>query len=153
MILCADVPDAYFRVFVARFENGSWTSPRSVADDGWVIPGCPVNGPAIAVRGNEVAVAWFTVVGDEKQIRVARSRDGGDSFSAPLVVEAGNVIGRVDVVLTDDLGAVVSYVSAPATLPIVNSTNGLRSRAAMSLKNWPILSIAWPAGWVSSSLH
>ncbi len=99
-------------IFVARFENGTWTMPRSVADDSWVIPGCPVNGPAIAVRGNEVAVAWFTVVGDEKQIRVARSRDGGDNFSAPLIVEAGNVIGRVDVVLTDDLGAVVSYVAA-----------------------------------------
>lgn len=99
-------------IYVARLENGTWTMPRSVADDSWVIPGCPVNGPAIAVQGNDVAVAWFTVVGDEKQIRVARSRDGGDSFSAPLVVEAGNVIGRVDIVLTDDLGAVVSYVSA-----------------------------------------
>ncbi len=99
-------------IYVARLENGRWTTPRSVANDSWHISGCPVNGPAIAIRYDEVAVAWFTVVDDQKQIRLARSRDGGDSFSAPLTIEAGNVIGRVDIVLTDELEAVVSYVAA-----------------------------------------
>ena len=33
--------------------NGEWTAPATVFSDGWHIPGCPTNGPAVAARGEE----------------------------------------------------------------------------------------------------
>jgi len=33
-------------IAVARLEGDRWTEPAHVHDDGWRIPGCPVNGPA-----------------------------------------------------------------------------------------------------------
>ena len=43
-------------IAVVRFENGRWSEPRVVHDDGWYFPGCPVNGPqlmaALARRGD-----------------------------------------------------------------------------------------------------
>jgi hypothetical protein len=47
----------------------------------------PARAPSLAVQGNTVYLAW--TVGDDEaaDIRVARSKDGGASFAAPLIVE------------------------------------------------------------------
>ena len=47
----------------------------------------PARAPALAVRANDVYLAW--TVGDDEaaDIRVARSKDGGASFAAPVIVE------------------------------------------------------------------
>ncbi|MBN8480435.1 MAG: exo-alpha-sialidase [Xanthomonadales bacterium] len=80
---------------LVRFENDRWTLPRDVHPDGWTFAGCPVNGPAIAALGNEVWVAWYTEADGKPSLRLARSRDAGDSFSAPLhVAEGEGVLGR-----------------------------------------------------------
>ena len=99
-------------IYASVLENNRWSAPIPVGGDGWHIPGCPVNGPAIAAQGNDVVVAWFTAANDSRQIRLARSRNGGQSFEAPIVVAADNVIGRVDVVLLPDQTAIVSYIAA-----------------------------------------
>jgi hypothetical protein len=77
--------------------------------DGWKIDACPVNGPAVDARGARVAVAWFTAP-DRPHVRVAFSDDSGKSFSPPVEVASGDVIGRVDVVMLDDGRAVVSWL-------------------------------------------
>jgi hypothetical protein len=83
----------------------------AVHADGWVIKGCPVNGPRIDAHGNNVAVAWFSAANDKPAVNVAFSRDGGATFAKPLQVDAGHPSGRVDVVLLDDgNSAVVSWV-------------------------------------------
>jgi hypothetical protein len=38
-------------VAVVRRGRGGWTAPRPVAEEGWEIAGCPVNGPAVAASG------------------------------------------------------------------------------------------------------
>jgi len=43
---------------VRRTPEG-WQDPVRVAHDDWQIPGCPVNGPAVAAGENGGAVAWF----------------------------------------------------------------------------------------------
>jgi hypothetical protein len=78
--------------------------------DGWRIDACPVNGPAVAAHGDEVAVAWFTAP-DQPRVRVAFSADGGRTFGPPLEVASGKVVGRVDVVLLQDGRAVVSWLA------------------------------------------
>lgn len=83
---------------VLRTEDG-WTGPLPVHRDGWEIPGCPVNGPAVAADGDRVAVAWFTAAGNRPVVKLAFSRDGGDTFEAPIIVDDTGPVGRVDVVL------------------------------------------------------
>ncbi len=97
----------------ARLENGVWTTPVTVHADGWRIDACPVNGPAVAAHGEEVAVAWFTAP-DQPRVRVAFSADGGRTFDPPFEVASGKVVGRVDVVLLQDGRAVVSWLAESA---------------------------------------
>jgi hypothetical protein len=97
-------------IHAARFERGTWSTPVSVHADGWKIDACPVNGPAIAARGDDAAVAWFTAP-DVPRVRLAFSADGGRTFAPPLEVASGAVAGRVDVVLLADGRAVVSWLA------------------------------------------
>ena len=85
-------------IVATRFEHGAWALPRKVHDDRWKMPACPVNGPAIAASGRQAWVAWYTAAGDVPKARVARSQDGGDSFSVPIELDSGmQVQGRVGV--------------------------------------------------------
>ena len=70
---------------------------REFSKDGWKINACPVNGPALAARGDSVAAAWFTMAGGKARVRAAVSRDGGDTFSSPIEVDGAFPTGRVDV--------------------------------------------------------
>ncbi|MGH7664594.1 MAG: sialidase family protein [Gemmatimonadaceae bacterium] len=105
-------------ISIIRNVNGHWTEPALVHADGWHIAACPVNGPAIAARGNSVVVAWFTGAGDTARVRVAFSDDAGATFGAPIRVDEGTPAGRVDVALggrvddpaTPEAGAIVTWV-------------------------------------------
>lgn len=97
-------------IAVVRYVNGEWTEPRVVHNDGWKIAACPVNGPALASRGNRVAIAWFTGAQDTARVLVAFSSDGGASFGAPIQVDNGAPSGRVGIALVSDNDAVVSWL-------------------------------------------
>ena len=87
-------------IHVTRFDGKAWSPSKPVFADQWKMPACPVNGPSVAARGDEVVVAWYTGAGDQPTVKLARSTDAGDSFSAPLVLEQGDTVqGRVDVAL------------------------------------------------------
>ena len=64
-------------IYVSRLEHGRWSAPSRVHEDGWKIPMCPVNGPALSARGRNVAIAWFTVEGEEGRAFAAFSSDAG----------------------------------------------------------------------------
>lgn len=87
-----------------------WSAPVAVADDGWEMPACPVNGPAIAAHGGRIATTWFTAAGGIPRIRLAFSADGGHSWGPPLEVADGPVLGRVAVVMPDAHSAIVSWL-------------------------------------------
>ncbi len=95
-------------IYVSRLTANGWSPGVSVADDGWIITGCPVNGPAIAAQGETVVVAWFSGANDLRRVHVARSVNGGETFTAPVILDAGNTLGRVDVELLNNGDAVVS---------------------------------------------
>jgi hypothetical protein len=97
-------------IHIVRMVDGVWGKGAPVHDDGWNIAGCPVNGPAVAARGQRVAVAWFTAPGDVARVKVAFSEDAGATFSEPTVVDDGNPAGRVDLVLEGDGSALVSWL-------------------------------------------
>lgn len=100
-------------VAVVRYADGAWGEPAHVADDGWRFPGCPVNGPALAAAGDTVAIAWYTEGSGRRAVYVAFSEDGARTFGAPVQVDGGEALGRVDVELLDDGSAVVTWLEAP----------------------------------------
>lgn len=88
---------------IVRLEDGIWSTPRSVHDDGWKIAGCPVNGPAVAARGDDVWVAWYTEAEGQPSVRIAMSQDAGATFSVPLrIAEGADVMGRVALAATPE---------------------------------------------------
>jgi tetratricopeptide (TPR) repeat protein len=99
-------------ISLARLENGAWKPGGTVHADGWTIPGCPVNGPALASSGDLVAVAWFTAAGDQGRTQVAFSRDGGATFGAPVRADDGVPLGRVDLELLPDGSAIVVWIES-----------------------------------------
>ena len=96
---------------VARYENGRWSDPVTVHDDGWEIPACPVNGPSISARGDTVAVAWFTAAADTPRVWAAYSTDGGRTFAEPILVDGDRPLGRVSA-STIEGGVVITWLAA-----------------------------------------
>jgi len=99
-------------IYIARMVDGAWQEGHAVSDDGWHIAGCPVNGPVVVADGAAVAVAWFTAPEDVARVKVAFSRDGGQTFGTPVVVDDGNPMGRVDLVKAGDDRVLVSWLEA-----------------------------------------
>ena len=97
-------------IYSVRYDGARWEAPRRVAEDGWHIAGCPVNGPAVDARGEAAALAWFTAAGDVPRVNVAFSADAGRTFGPPHAVDLGHPTGRVDVVMLSDGGALVSWI-------------------------------------------
>jgi hypothetical protein len=97
-------------IYVTRLENGTWTTPRAVHHDGWQVPACPVNGPALSARARDVAVAWFTANGNQPRAFVAFSSDAGRTFGSPVRLDDEATLGRVDIELLPDGSAAAAYV-------------------------------------------
>ena len=117
--VAADGPVVAFRnrsehevrdVHVARLPDGRWTASRAVHDDNWKIAACPVNGPAVSADGRRLAVAWFTAAGDQGRAFIAFSSDAGHTFGAPIRLDDGVAVGRVDVALLPDGSALAGYI-------------------------------------------
>lgn len=96
-------------VVVRRFGGDAWSEPVGVGNEGWFIEGCPVNGPAIAARGDEVAVVWYTAADGRGRVRFARSRDGGATFSSPVDVDTDGAYGQPGIALDNDGHTVLSW--------------------------------------------
>jgi hypothetical protein len=97
-------------IALVRRDAHGWTKPYALATDGWKIPGCPVNGPALDALEDDVVAAWFTMQGEKSVVRVAFSSDGGATFSAPQQIDQGQALGRVDVVLLPSRDALVTWM-------------------------------------------
>ena len=104
-------------IAVVRHDGVDWQPPRIVHADGWRMPACPVNGPALAARDDTVVVAWYTAAGGVPRVRVAASTDAGASFGAPVEADSGDAVqGRLAVALdADGHGAWVTWLREDAS--------------------------------------
>ena len=102
-------------IYIIRQIDSVWTKPKAVFNDNWIIEGCPVNGPKASVKGNSLAVAWFTEANKIPKVKLAFSKDGGATFDTPILIDEIKTIGRVDVVMIDSKNALVSWVSSNET--------------------------------------
>ena len=97
-------------IYVSRLVGGKWTEPRAVHNDNWRIAACPVNGPALSANGRDVAIAWFTAVGDEGHVYAAFSSNAGETFGQPVRIDDVGAVGRVDIELLPDGSAAVTWI-------------------------------------------
>ena len=156
-------------ISIVRRVDGKWTSPAPVHRDGWMIAGCPTNGPAVAASGSLVAVSWFTAAGNQPQVKIAFSTDAGATFAAPIRVDGGNPVGWPDVLL-DDGRAFVTWLErtgegtgdirlreiAPAgaaagTLTIARASSGRATGIPTMARAGDHLVVAWRQGQVRTA--
>ena len=86
-------------IYVSRRIDGEWRSGTRVSNDDWEIPACPVNGPVIQAKGDDVVVTWFTAGNDQPRVMAAWSRDNGETFSSPIKVNQEAPLGHVGAAL------------------------------------------------------
>lgn len=106
---------------------------RRLGADDWRIEGCPVNGPSVATQGEAIAVAWFSGATNPGHVRVAFA-EGDAPFSAPVDVDDGAPVGRVDLAWLDADSVAVSWLETVGTGAEIRlrrvSRDGARSEAA-----------------------
>ncbi|MDE2879946.1 sialidase family protein [Candidatus Palauibacter soopunensis] len=106
-------------IAVVRGAGERWTEPAPLSTDGWVIPGCPVNGPQLSGDEEVLTSAWYTGVDGTPQVYAAFSNDGGATFGPRIRVDEGLPLGRVDIERLDDGSAVVVWLEASNNTPRV----------------------------------
>ncbi len=102
-------------IFVVRGVPGelqSWSPPVRVGLEGWRPKGCPVNGPALARKGNKVCLAYFTEVSHGfPQVKLLFSHNAGKRFGFARVVAGGKgCLGRVSVAFPETGPILVSWL-------------------------------------------
>ena len=97
-------------ISIVRRVDGAWTEPAPVHRDGWHIPGCPTNGPALAARGQRVAVAWFTAAKDRPRLKWRSPTIPAPASRSPIVIDDGQPVGWPDLVMLEDGAVLVSWL-------------------------------------------
>ena len=97
-------------ISIVRCTKNECFDPYPVNNDNWKIAGCPVNGPKLAVTGNNVAAVWYTSPNENPIINISFSKDGGNKFNSPIRIDNGNPIGRVDCIWLDSDRVLVSWM-------------------------------------------
>jgi hypothetical protein len=76
--------------------DGRWSAPRPLPADGWVIAGCPVNGPALAIADGRPAALWPTMANGPMALKFAPADGEGNFSDAMTLTDAEGELGRVD---------------------------------------------------------
>jgi hypothetical protein len=119
-VVTADGPVVVYRdhaepvrdIAIVRSTGSRWSAPAPVNADGWEIPACPTNGPAIDAAKSRAAIAWFTAAGDLARVNVAFSTDAGRTFGAPVRIDGGSPVGWAGLALLDDGSALASWLES-----------------------------------------
>ena len=111
---------------IVRLVNNEWTKPVSIYADSWKIVGCPVNGPRVVADGNFLAIVWYTMPGEKSKVNVIFSKDGGESFGAPVQIDEGNAIGRVDLVMLENETVMASWMEGTTIKAIKVHADGTK---------------------------
>ncbi len=94
----------------AVFDGQAWSAPLTLKDDNWKIAGCPVNGPAADARGDALAVAWFTAADGVARVQARYSSDAGRTLGAPVQIDLGRPMGRIETVMLADSSALILWL-------------------------------------------
>jgi hypothetical protein len=152
-----------------RHADGRTAGPRPVpvAEDGWEMPACPVNGPALAAHGERLGAAWFTAAGGASRACARPSRPtaaaaGGRPFEVAAGATAGPRGGRhADPNAGGELagadpagrgGALPAGEGRPPAPGPVQTLTATSAREAPASRRWPCGTAGWysPGPWSAS---
>lgn len=95
---------------MVRWEDGKWTETEPVYMDLWEIAACPVNGPRIATKNNNLAIAWYTAKDGNPEVKLIFSENKGLDFKDPVKVDLGKTLGRIGLEFIGDENLLVSWM-------------------------------------------
>ncbi len=96
-----------------RWDGRVWSAPEIPHPDHWRIAGCPVNGPALAHRGDTICRAWYGVRDSVAHVSAALSYDGGMTWQEPIRIDENNPVGRV-AAMAGNAGFLVTWIGQDA---------------------------------------
>lgn len=78
-------------IFLGTSTDGgaTWSNGVRVAEDNWVLNGCPHSGASMASIGKRLFVAWHAVREKQPGLSLVYSDDGGKSFSRRIPIGEG----------------------------------------------------------------
>ncbi|MBK8284823.1 MAG: exo-alpha-sialidase [Ahniella sp.] len=91
-----------------RFDGRAWSEPMPLPADNWLMPACPVNGPALASLGGDPLAFWPTMRDGKAVVRLARL-DGTWQTLGELESHE-SLQGQVDAVAFGRHEALVSWI-------------------------------------------
>jgi len=142
-------PDNVRNMAIARSEDRgkTFSTPGQIHNDGWVIDGCPHNGPALDTdAAGNVHVAWYTGKEEGYGVYYAISKNRGEQFTAPIHLNAG--------MEASPMRATIAAWSESAVLLACEATDGTGSQIyllgpevanASQMKKQSIASGVYPA--------
>ncbi|AMK76724.1 hypothetical protein A1342_18580 [Methylomonas methanica] len=95
-------------ISAVRWQADGHPQIANVHADGWVIGGCPSNGPSVDLTPTSSVAAWFTAADGKGRVKVAFSSDKGAQFNQPIELDA-DASGYANALLLDDGSALVSW--------------------------------------------
>jgi hypothetical protein len=93
------------------WDHGQWSGPQPLGEEGWEIDGCPVNGPAVAAKGQHVVIAWWTQAEGQAAVRCALSSDYGRTFDPIRTIDQESPIGQVGVAMSEEARPMVTWLA------------------------------------------
>jgi hypothetical protein len=110
-------------VVVSRSDDAgtTWQEPVRPREDGWVYPGCPHAGPAMALGPDgAIHIAWWTGKEKEAGVWYAKSTDGGKSFTpAPIAIGERSQPSHVQLVVTAGDQVYLAWDDGHGARPVV----------------------------------
>jgi hypothetical protein len=90
----------HIAVAASSDQGKTFSSPKIVSDDQWVLAGCPVSGPSVSVDKNGVlSVLWYSAgTNGQTGLYWSQSNDHGATFDPRKLVSAGPTKGSPVVV-------------------------------------------------------
>jgi len=70
-------------------DGATWSTPTRVAEDNWVLNGCPHSGASMAALGKRLFITWHAVREKQAGLSLAYSDDAGKTFSRRIVLSEG----------------------------------------------------------------
>jgi hypothetical protein len=99
------LPGSFRHIGIAssKDKGETFSTPVMVSDDRWKINACPVSGPSLFAKGDELEIAWYSG-GDAGPhgFYWSHTHDGGKTFSEPMLVSEGSS-GGTPVLLGDQV--------------------------------------------------
>ena len=97
-------------ISIIKYNLKDSVNTMDTSNDNWLTSACPVNGPSMDSNGDNIAIAWFTMVNDKPKVKMRFSTNGGASFSDDILVDSDNPVGRVKLVYDDNSNIYVCWI-------------------------------------------